>query len=268
MKFLITLLLTIPLACSNNSGSTLDDTYYSEDIAMPEVAVENFENTKQFAATPQKQKLIKESVMRYETQDMADAYSKLSQIISANDGFIQDDSEIKSYGRTSRQIIARLPSDNFQNAIDAITKNVDYFDTKRINSKDVTEEFIDLEARLKAKKTLENRYLELLKQAKNVKEILDIEQELSTIREEIEAKQGRLKYLQNQVALSTIHIEFYKVTSNKGVTKSYGSKMWNAVKSGFNGISIFFLGLLHIWPLILICGITFYIIKRKFFKKK
>ena len=92
--------------------------------------------------------------------------------------------------------------------------------------------------------------------------------EIHNIREEIEAKQGRLKYLQNKVALSTIDIEFYKLTSEAPVAKSYGTKMWNAIKGGFNGISLFFLGLLYIWPLIVIAVIGIFLLRRWMRKSK
>ena len=117
-------------------------------------------------------------------------------------------------------------------------------------------------------KKLENRYLELLSKATKVSEILEIEKELSVIREEIEAKEGQLKYLQNRVSLSTVTIEFYKkVADADNATVSYGTKMWNAVKSGWNGISSFFIGLLHIWPFILILVAVIFIIRKKFKKK-
>ena len=121
-----------------------------------------------------------------------------------------------------------------------ISKGVAYFDNKEISSQDVTAEYIDIDARLKAKKVLENRYLELLKKANKVSEILEIEQQLSAIREEIEAKEGQLNYLQNRVSFSTITIEFYKSVANEsGITVSYGMKIWTAIKSGFNSISSF-----------------------------
>ncbi len=264
MKFIYLLLLAIPLACSNSeSSSTLNAFEYSDDVQAA-VELEAPIVTEKSTA----QKLIKESYLSYETEDMDQSYTSLATIISKYNGYIQDDNESKGYQRVSRQIVVRLPSENFQNAIDDISKDVPFFDTKRINSRDVTEEFIDLSARLKAKQTLEKRYLELLSKAKNVKEILEIERELSTIREEIEAKQGRLKYLENKVSLSTLTINFYKTTAESRVTQSYGSKMWKAVKSGFNGLSTFFLSLLHIWPLILIFTAVFVFIKRRFFKKK
>ena len=129
------------------------------------------------------------------------------------------------------------------------------------------EEFVDLQARLKAKRTLEDRYLELLKKANNVKEMLEIERELSNIREEIEAKQGRLQYLENKVSMSTVNIEFYKTTAETGITQSYGQKMKNALQGGWNGISVFFLGILYLWPLFLV-AIIVVIILRIFLKRR
>ena len=94
--------------------------------------------------------------------------------------------------------------------------------------------------------------------------MLEIERELSQIREEIEAKQGRLKYLQSQVSLSTLEIEFYKDEVTTQVTNSYGSKMVNALKSGWNGVSVFFLGLLHLWPFLILLGIGAFFMRRTF----
>ena len=107
-----------------------------------------------------------------------------------------------------------------------------------------------------------------MQKANKVSEILEIEKELSIIREEIEAKEGQLKYLQNRVSLSTVTIEFYKkVADADNATVSYGTKMWNAVKSGWNGISSFFIGLLHIWPFILILVAVIFFIRKKLKKK-
>ena len=272
MKFLLSLSIVIlSLACSNG-GSNANISDELEDVNMDYAVSETIMSSKQVLPAANsgrtfEQKLIKESYLNFETQDLDKTYNHIIRFIKQSGGFIQDDNSNKSYNRISRHLVVRLPSVEFQKTIDSISNYVDFFDTKRISSRDVTEEFIDIEARLKAKQTLEKRYLELLSKAKNVKEILDIERELSKIREEIEAKQGRLKYLKNKVSLSTINIEFYKLTSESSVTVSYGAKMWNAIKSGFNGISLFFLGILHIWPFIIIVILLLFFIK-KWIKKK
>ncbi|NAS30935.1 DUF4349 domain-containing protein [Flavobacteriaceae bacterium R38] len=268
MKLLSWFLLSIALACSGNNSS--EEAYKSGNESILEL-VNNSELDQvsfDFNFEEREQKIIKESFLRFQTNNLEKTYQEIVNYTRQHEGFIQKDESGKGYGDYNRSLVIRIPTQNFQKVIDSISKNVSYFDTKRISARDVTEEFIDLEARLKAKKTLENRYLELLKKANSVKEILEIERELSSIREEIEAKEGRLKYLQNQVSLSTLTIEFYKLTAENGVTVSYGSKMWKALKSGFNGLSFFFLGILNIWPFILIVIFTVFFLRRRFFKKK
>lgn len=279
MKYLSILLLAFLSFACTDGASTEDSNVY--DLSNMEVAASgDYEialgaeyldaNSKSFDYTKPKQdqKLIKESYLVFETSDIDKTYNNIVAVIKTYNGYIQDDSADKNQYRTSRRLIVRVPTSNFQETIDGVSKNVDYFDSKHTTLKDVTEEFIDLEARLKAKKELENRYLELLKKAKNVKELLEVERELSHIREEIEAKEGRLKYLQDKVSLSTINIEFYKTNSESKVTKSYGSKMWNAIVSGFDGLSSFFLGILYIWPFIIILIIAFFLIRKWINKRR
>ena len=162
----------------------------------------------------------------------------------------------------------RIPSTHFDAFIADVGKGVGYFDRKEISARDVTEEYIDTEARLKAKKALETRYLELLKKANKVSEMLEIETQLATIREEIEAKEGSLRYMQHRISMSAVNIEIYKNTPvETGATVSYGDKMWNAIKSGFFGISTFFIGLLYLWPFIIILVVLFFVIRRRFRRK-
>ena len=272
MKSIIALfLLMLPLACSQSSSDTetVEQLYLEEEVMPIEAnasslkrAVMDDEGSVGNTIEGTDQKIIKESYLRFQTQDLDKTYYQIKQIILQNKGFIQSDNTNKSFNTTTRHLTARIPTSTFQNTIDSISKHVAYFDSKSISARDVTEEFIDLEARLKAKQTLEKRYLELLDRANTVKDILEIERELSAIREEIEAKEGRLKYLENRVSLSTINIEFYKQSAETGVTASYGSKMWNAIKSGFDALSSFFLGVLYIWPFIIILIIIFFVLKK------
>jgi len=214
------------------------------------------------------QKIIKTGNLRFETDNLESTYEQIKIAVKKGKAFIQNDNEGKEDASIYRRITVRIPSENFDSFIKDISTGVAYFDNKEISSQDVTEEYIDIDARLKAKKKLENRYLELLAKATKMSEMLAIEEQLSAIREEIEAKEGQLRYMQNQVSLSTITIEFYKtIAEESGVTISYGAKVWNALKSGFYGISSYFLGLLEIWPFIIIALALFYFIRKRFKKK-
>lgn len=214
------------------------------------------------------QKIIKTGDIRFETNDLAETYNKITTAAQKYNAIVQNDTEGKDYGSVFRRIIVRVPSKNFDSFLSEISKGVAYFDNKEIASQDVTEEYIDINARLKAKKVLESRYLELLEKAKKVTEMLEIERQLSLIREEIESKEGQIRYMQSQISMSTITIEFYKNIANEGGARiSYGSKIGNALLSGFNGISSFFIGLLSIWPFLIILALGFYFIRKRFTKK-
>lgn len=213
-------------------------------------------------------KIIKTGTLRFESLDLAQTHAQILSIINQANGYVQNDNSGKNYNQLYHNLTVRVPAENFQSTIDAISQGVAHFDEKTISRKDVTEEFIDLNARLKAKRALEDRYLALLAKAKNVKEMLDIERELSQIRENIERAEGRLKYLNNKVSLSTLNIQFYKTEIATRTNTSFGAKMGNALKSGWNGIASFFLGLLRVWPFLILVALFAYVIRRWIQKRK
>jgi len=260
-------LLLFPLMCGGNP----ENTTYEETVAVEEMSpsVDESNPKSENYEVQTEQKIIKEGNLTYETQDLQATYNQIITAVKKNNAYIQSDEEGKDYNSLYRNLIVRIPNKNFYVFLTEISNGVAYFDRKEISSKDVTAEYIDIEARLNAKKVLEARYLELLKKATKVSEILEIEKELSVIREEIESKEGQLKYLQNKVSLSTVNIKFYKTVANaQDATVSFGSKMWNAIKSGWNGISTFFIGLLHIWPFIIILVAVILYIRKRIASKK
>jgi hypothetical protein len=151
--------------------------------------------------------------------------------------------------------------------VEDITRVAFKVDNKNITLNDVTEEFIDVEARLKTNKEVERRYLEILDKATTVQDILLVEQQLKIIREEIEAKEGRLKYLQSQVSLSTLNLEIHQDLASKPGFKFF-SKLADAIKGGWKGLLNLVVGLIYIWPIVLVCVIIiFWLIRRRRRKK-
>jgi hypothetical protein len=229
-----------------------------EDESSPEKSNESIE-----------QKIIKTGDLRFEVSNIDESYNSILALVKKYKAIVQNDSQGKNDYEINRNLTVRLPNENFDAFINELSKGVDFFDRKEISIDDVTEEYIDVSSRIKTKKALESRYLELLKKANKVSEMLEIEKELATIREEIEAKEGRLKYIQNKVSMSTITLDFYKTLEHKaGATVSFGTKFVNAIKSGFNGISSFFIWLIEVWPFIIILGVLIYFIRKRFKKRK
>jgi len=209
-------------------------------------------------------KIIKHGNLSFETSDLEKTTTRIYEIVKRYKGQIQSDREGKNY----KNITIRINSDNFESLLEEISKGVNYFDTKEVSSQDVTERYIDLQARLKTKKELEGRYLELLKKATKVSEMIEIEKNLSKIREEIEAKEGQLNYLKNQVTFSTIQIYFYKQSTDTGITNSYGSKITNAIKHGFDGMLSLFITFIEYWHIVVFVIICSWYYKRRKKKKQ
>ncbi|WP_291150621.1 DUF4349 domain-containing protein [Flavobacterium sp. UBA7680] len=215
------------------------------------------------------QKIIKQASLRFETNDLEETYKQIQTAVKQSQGKVQSDSEGKDYGTLYRNITIRVPSQNFDNFINTISKGVSYFERKEITAEDVTEQYIDLTTRLKNKRKLEERYLQILQKATKISEILEIEKQISIIREEIEAKEGQLKYLESRVSESTVTIEFFKnLPEQEAVQLSYGSKVWTAIKSGFFSLSSFFISIISIWPFIIIIVVLAYFIRKRIKRKK
>lgn len=210
-------------------------------------------------------KLIKEGQIEFETDDLSASRKTIFEAVKKHKGYIASDKEYKEPERKSSTIIIRVPANSFDSLLSDATKGIERFDSKNINVKDVTEEFLDIKARLKTKKELEQRYITLLQQAKTVTEILEIEKQIGQLRSDIESIEGRLKYLQNQVSLSTLTITFYESTPSHS---EFGQKLKIGFKNGWDNLIQFFIILINIWPFILIgfgliFGIKTYSSKRK-----
>lgn len=121
--------------------------------------------------------------------------------------------EVTGVSQSGRQedrtatVTVRVPNERFHDALDKI-KGIADVEVARVDVKgeDRTEQFIDLEARLKAKLAEEQRYLALLARAEKIDDILKIDQVLSNVRAQIEQLQGQLNALKNRSSLATITV--------------------------------------------------------------
>ena len=208
-------------------------------------------------------KLIKTGEIEFESENIVNTRKDIFQAIEKFKGYSSSDNEYKNSYEISNTLTIRVPTENFDNLLNDITNGVTKFDRKEIQIKDVTSEFLDIEARLKTKKELENRYLEILKKANTVTEILEVEKQIGNLRSDIESIEGRLKFLNNQVSFSTLNVRIYETISEQ---TGFGKKFKNGFKNGWENLILFFVFLVNIWPFILmIIGIVILI---KIWRKK
>lgn len=190
-------------------------------------------------------KMIRTGRLVFETEDPSATRSFLMEEINRRDGYITSDETSKSVNRVSTTMEVRIPSDQFGAFVERVSDHVTKFDVRHISARDVTEEYVDVEARLKTKKDLETRYLELLSKAETITEMLEIEHQIGMVRADIESMEGRLKYLDNRVTYSTLSITYYEQTPEE---KQFGSRFIAAFKSGWDNLISFLIMMTHIWP--------------------
>ncbi len=132
-------------------------------------------------------KLVKEGFLKFETSDVQETRNRLMNAVGKTSAYVSLDQESRSPERVSYTLEIKIPHLQFDTFLNSATKNVTYFDEKRINVSDITAEYVDTEIRLKAKKEIEARYLQLLARASSVKDVLSIEKEAE------ESAEGQLK---------------------------------------------------------------------------
>ena len=109
--------------------------------------------------------------------------------------------------RDQQSITFRVPVEKYRSALDSIRKLGDVLNREE-TVEDVTEQFLDIQTRLRNARAMRDRMEALLKQAKDVKEALAVERELGRITTDIERMEGRLKRLRELISFSTITVQF------------------------------------------------------------
>jgi hypothetical protein len=259
--------------CSQRSES-------ASEVATEAVSMDMVAATKEEAAPPTNQPnpvpskttdttiqrmLTKEGTLRWETSDVEKTHAAILAQAKTHNAYVSNDNQTRDDYQTTTRMELRIPSDKFDEFISGIEKDVTKFDEKRIEVLDVTEEYIDISARMKTKKELEQHYYDLLKQTKNVAEVLLVEEQLNTVRADIESAEGRLKYLKDKVNMSTLHLTFYETTS---APVGFFGEIGKSFVSGWKGFLYFILGIISAWPIVLVVsGFLFWLIRRRRNKK-
>jgi hypothetical protein len=208
-----------------------------------------------------KRKLIKEANLEWETSNIVKTHDFIVSKTPKFDAYIANDKQYKSVYELSNYMTVKVPADKFDDFMNEIQSDVKHFDRKEIKVFDVTEEYVDVATRIKTKKELEQRYLEILKKAATVADILKVETELNTVRRDIETAEGRMKILNHQISLSTFEIHFYETTS---VPVGFWGEIGKQFVEGWYLILYGILWLIGIWPVLLaVVAFAVFIYKRR-----
>ncbi len=272
--FLYPILLLLLLACQNNElGYSNEKAYKTEEALFEldeETSVEVLPTSQTNLSDTTERKLIKTANIQFEIEEIEPAIKEVEALVEGKKGIIISNNLENNTYRISQSFTIRVPNNHFDTLVEGLASIAVVLDSKEINAQDVTEEFVDVTARLKAKKQIENRYLSILEQAKSVADILEVEKKLGEIREEIEATEGRLRYLQNQVALSTINLYVYQRLEQKinTLAPSFLERVGKGLSSGWTYFLDFLVGLSYSWPFILIGLVLIFFIRKWIVKRR
>ncbi len=214
-------------------------------------------------------KIIKTANLSLEVESIKKVRDKIETILDELDAYITNESQNNHSYRLESHLTIKVAPKNFGTLINQIEELALRVENKVINTKDVTTQFVDMEARLKNKRAVADRYRNILKNAKTIPDILAVEENLRKVTEEIESVEGQLKYLQNQVSFSTLNLNLFE-TLDQPPTKrrNFFKKLGNAFVSGWYVLLDLITGLVNIWPVILILGVVLFWIVRRRKKRK
>ncbi len=205
-------------------------------------------------------KIIKTASLKLEVKD----FSKYSQVVYATvkqlGGYIAQEDQNLTAEKNESSLTIKVPVYQFETMMNELPGADSKVIERKINTDDVSSKIVDTKSRLEAKKEMRLKYLEFLRQSKNIKEVLEVQREVNSIQEEIEAATGQVNYLAKQAALSTINLSFYQNTTGyKPPTDekpSFFTRVANAFKTGGIWIADLFVGLMSVWPLIILISVS------------
>jgi len=131
-------------------------------------------------------------------KDMQGIAERLGGFVSASNVY-----EI-SEGIKTGSVTIRIPASNFSQAMDDVKKLAIKVEHESVNAQDVTEQYVDLESRLRNLQAQEQQYLIILKQAVKIADIMQVSAKIDEVRQQIEQIQGRLNYLSRQVDMASL----------------------------------------------------------------
>jgi len=183
-------------------------------------------------------KIIRTGYITLEVEDIAGTMGQVAEVADELGGYVvssyKREVETKTYG----SVTIRVPADRFGEAFDRLRQLAVKVPSESTESRDVTEEYVDLQARLHNLEATETQYLALLERAGTVEEMLKVQQALSDVRGQIEQIEGRITYLERTSDMALIEVSLQE-------TKKLAER-WNAsdtFKSAVRGLTTFWRGI-------------------------
>lgn len=157
-------------------------------------------------------KIIRNADLTMEVPSTTDTQHRIVSIAEAHGGFVVTSEAKQREGKEPAQrtldirLVVRVPESRFGPALDQIRSLTPNLTEEKVSGQDVTEEFIDLEARIRTQKALEAQFLQIMRQTGKIVDALEVQRQIAEVRSDIERLEGRKRFLENRSSLSTITV--------------------------------------------------------------
>lgn len=222
-------------------------------------------------------KLVYKANLTMKVKSYADAQAEVRNLVTLSGGYILQFSENSTSREEGGNFVLKIPSTGFSTFLKELEKIPNEAIQRNVQAQDFSEEYVDLEAQLKAKQVVEARYLEFMQKATRTDELVQYTNELAKIQEAIERMKGRMRFIDQNVAFSTVEIRLYQPGSTLDTQKSdsvFGRSRDAMLSSmgflaGFGqGLVVFLAGIIPILAIGLVIGSPLWILLKRNRKKR
>ena len=262
-KFIIIMLSTLLLlSCGGKSGSSNNINFTTQSAVPPpspmleEDAVVT-DSVNYTSESNVERKLIVTVDIRINSKDVEKSYKSIENKVKEYNGYFDNVESSKN----RYYLTIRIPKDNLNNFISFIEES-EKIENKNISTQDVTDTYYDTDNRIKNREVLLEKLRNYLKEAKNIDEILKIEDRINTLTYEIERMKGNLQNLQSSIDYSRVTVNIQNQEAIKSNTNIYNKylNLISFLKEFFSGIIFFIVGFVAVGiPIVLILALFYYI---------
>lgn len=224
--------------------------------------------------TPQdKRMIIRTGTMSIENDSFDETELKAKEIAKNLGGFITNSTaQVNQSGKKQGTLTIRVQADKYDALLAELAKTGKVMN-QNITGRDVTEEYVDAEARLKTQRELETRLLQLLaEKTANLTAVVEVEQKLANVRENIEKTEGRMRMLKDQASFSTITLSIYEPAILNTSSGGFFYELERGFEKGLTGFTKVLAGIITfviaMAPILAILGFIVYIVIRVIKKRK
>lgn len=278
LVLLLLLSLTACGAAANKEAMSAGDMYYDAPMAT-EAASELKTESGSGTALPANRKLIRTIRMDAETEDLNTLLDGLNARIAELGGYVEaknlhNGSAYSGYRRRTLSMTVRIPAARVDEFVAQVGENTNVVSSTETVD-DVTLQYVDTESHVTALETEQTRLIELLEQAKDLEDILKIEDRLTDVRYELERYASYLRTLENQVSYATVNLSITEVKEYTPVVEEEPT-MWERIATGFGrslkdigeGLKEFFVWIIVNSPHLLIWGVIVFVAFKVLRKRK